>query len=126
MDYGEIKLEFNSTKNFQTALLMVSNALDRVRGMPEEIMKPTIETSGSEDAPIAWIMLRPIKKINKESTIYSFNENFMDLNQKKFPSLKAQIPSISDDIAYMNHDLDYGFRAGFFKTKNLKILMLYN
>ena len=44
---------------------MTSNALDRVRGMPEEIMKPTIETSGSEDSPIAWIMLRPIKKINK-------------------------------------------------------------
>ena len=62
---SEIKLEFSSAKNFQTALLMVSNALDRVRGMPEEIMKPTIETSGSEDSPIAWIMLRPIKKINK-------------------------------------------------------------
>ena len=50
---SEIKLEFSSTKNFQTALLMTSNALDRVRGMPEEIMKPIIETSGSEDAPIA-------------------------------------------------------------------------
>ncbi len=44
---SEIKLEFSSTKNFQTSLLMASNALDRVRGMPEEIMKPTIETSGS-------------------------------------------------------------------------------
>ena len=67
----------------------------------------------------------PIKKINKDSTIYSFNENCMDLNLKTFPSLEAQIASISDDIAYMNHDLDDGFRAGLFKTKDLKNLMFY-
>ena len=67
----------------------------------------------------------PIKKKNKDSTIYSFNENCMDLNLKIFPSLEAQIASISDDIAYMNHDLDDGFRAGLFKTKDLKNLMFY-
>ena len=67
----------------------------------------------------------PIKKKNKDSTIYSFNENCMDLNLKTFPSLEAQIASISDDIAYMNHDLDDGFRAGLFKTKDLKNLMFY-
>ena len=86
---SEIKLEFNSTKNFQTALLMVSNALDRVRGMPEEIMKPTIETSGSEDAPIAWIMLRPVKKINKSMS------EFGDLADNLIKTEFEKIPGIS-------------------------------
>ena len=85
---SEIKLEFNSTKNFQTALLMVSNALDRVRGMPEEIMKPTIETSGSEDAPIAWIMLRPIKKINKSMSEFGdLADNLVKTEFEKIPGI---------------------------------------
>ena len=86
---SEIKLEFSSTKNFQTALLMTSNALDRVRGMPEEIMKPTIETSGSEDAPIAWIMLRPIKRINKSMS------EFGDLTDNLIKTELEKIPGIS-------------------------------
>ena len=86
---SEIKLEFSSTKNFEKSLLMASNALDRVRGMPEEIMKPTIETSGSEDSPIAWIMLRPIKKINK-----SMNE-FGDLADNLVKTELEKIPGIS-------------------------------
>ena len=86
---SEIKLEFSSTKNFQTALLMTSNALDRVRGMPEEIMKPIIETSGSEDAPIAWIMLRPIKKINKSMS------EFGDLVDNLIKTELEKIPGIS-------------------------------
>ena len=68
---------------------MVSNALDRVRGMPEEIMKPTIETSGSEDAPIAWIMLRPIKKMNKPMA------EFGDLAQNLVKTEFEKIPGIS-------------------------------
>ena len=68
----------------------------------------------------------PIKKINKNSTLYYFNNKFMDLDLKRFPSLEAQIASISDDIAYMNHDLDDGFRAGLFKPKDLKKFSFYN
>ena len=49
----------------------------------------------------------------------------MDLDLKIFPSLEAQIASISDDIAYMNHDLDDGFRAGLFRLKDLTKLSFY-
>jgi len=67
----------------------------------------------------------PLKNINKNSTIFFFNESFMDLDLKTFPSLEAQVASISDDIAYMNHDLDDGFRAKLFNTKDLNKLILY-
>ena len=48
----------------------------------------------------------------------------MNLSLKTFPSLEAQIASVSDDIAYMNHDLDDGFRANLFHTKELMKLSL--
>jgi len=67
----------------------------------------------------------PLKNINKKSTLFLFNKNFMNLELKTFPSLEAQISSISDDIAYMNHDLDDGFRAGLFDTKDLNKLNFY-
>ena len=53
----------------------------------------------------------PIKNLNRNSTLFLFNNNIMNLELTTFPSLEAQIASISDDIAYMNHDLDDGFRA---------------
>ena len=37
----------------------------------------------------------------------------------KFPSLEAQVASISDDIAYNNHDLEDGLRAGLFTIRKL-------
>ena len=67
----------------------------------------------------------PLKNINKNSTIFFFNESSMDLDLKIFPSLEAQIASISDDIAYMNHDLDDGFRANLFNLKDLSKLNFY-
>ena len=41
------------------------------------------------------------------------------INLKKSPSLEAQISSISDDIAYNNHDLEDGLRAEIFKFDDL-------
>jgi len=39
---------------------------------------------------------------------------------KQYPSLEAQISSISDDIAYNNHDLEDGLRAKLFDMNALK------
>ena len=40
----------------------------------------------------------------------------------QFPSLEAQIATIADDIAYDNHDIDDGLRAGFIELDDLLTL----
>ncbi|MFT4915824.1 MAG: HAE1 family hydrophobic/amphiphilic exporter-1, partial [Yoonia sp.] len=39
------------------SLLLVSNRLDRVSGYPDEASQPTLNTSGADDSPIAWVLL---------------------------------------------------------------------
>ncbi len=42
-----------------------------------------------------------------------------DLALDTWPSLEAQIAALADDIAYNNHDIDDGFRAGFISVAAL-------
>jgi dGTPase len=46
----------------------------------------------------------------------------LDLQLDKFPSGEAQIASFADDIAYNNHDIDDGLRAGLFSIEDVKKL----
>ena len=47
-----------------------------------------------------------------------------DLELYTHASMEAQVAAIADDIAYNNHDLDDGLRAGFFKLEDLELLPL--
>ena len=51
-------------------------------------------------------------------TIEALDKEF-DLKLNEYSSIEAQIASIADDIAYNNHDLDDGLRAGFFSYDDL-------
>jgi dGTPase len=42
-----------------------------------------------------------------------------DLELGEFASLEAQVAAVSDDIAYNNHDIDDGLRAGLFTLQDL-------
>jgi dGTPase len=42
-----------------------------------------------------------------------------DLELATYPSLEAQLAALADDIAYNNHDIDDGFRAGLFTFAEL-------
>ena len=54
---ASVTLEFAVGTNMSQSLLLVSNRLDRVSGYPDEADEPSLDTSGSDDSPIAWVLL---------------------------------------------------------------------
>ena len=61
----------------------------------------------------------PIINENKVLSLLPDIKNYK-INFQTFGSLEAQISSLSDDIAYNNHDIDDGLRANFFTIDDLK------
>ncbi|MEZ5933405.1 MAG: deoxyguanosinetriphosphate triphosphohydrolase [Alphaproteobacteria bacterium] len=55
--------------------------------------------------------------------VADYNADY-DLELSSQPSAEAQIAALADDIAYTNHDLDDGLRAGLFTTSDLLDLPL--
>ncbi len=47
-----------------------------------------------------------------------------DLELASWPGAEAQVAALSDDIAYNNHDVDDGLRAGLFRLEDLRGLAL--
>lgn len=60
--------------------------------------------------------IRDSSKLHEYIKNYSEKHNFILENS---PSLEAQISSIADDIAYNNHDLEDGLRAGLFEVEDV-------
>ena len=73
---------------------------------------------------LTWETLEGIAKHNgplKDDINYylrSYNQKH-NLDFHTYPSCEAQVASISDDIAYNNHDLSDGLRAGLFNVSEL-------
>lgn len=49
----------------------------------------------------------------------------MDMELDRFASIEAQAAAIADDIAYNNHDVEDGLRAGFFTLDEIESLALF-
>lgn len=58
-------------------------------------------------------LLGPNAKTPVPESILAYSAK-QDLELATYPSVEAQAASLADDIAYNNHDVDDGYRAGFF------------
>lgn len=72
---------------------------------------------------LTWEMLEGVAKHNGPlksvpTALAEYNREH-DLELSTYASLEAQVASLSDDIAYNNHDMDDGIRAGFFTLEEL-------
>ena len=72
---------------------------------------------------LTWEMLEGLAKHNGpvEQPNWALTEldAAFPLDLRTWPSLEAQVAAISDDIAYDNHDIDDGLRAGFLTLDDL-------
>ncbi|MCB9965972.1 MAG: deoxyguanosinetriphosphate triphosphohydrolase [Rhodospirillales bacterium] len=85
---------------------------------------------------LTWETLEGVVKHNgpykkKVSETLAQVQGLTDLQLSGYASVEAQIAAISDDIAYNNHDVEDGLRAGFFTLADLDDVpllgeMLYN
>jgi dGTPase len=75
---------------------------------------------------LSWELLEGLAKHNGPVTkpkwaLAQVDADF-DLQLERWPSLEAQIASVADDIAYDNHDIDDGIRAGLLSIDQLQTL----
>ena len=68
----------------------------------------------------------PIKNLSKLNNLIGKNNLKEKINFKKFPSLESQIASLSDDIAYNNHDIQDGINAKLFNLNELTEINFFN
>ena len=89
---ARVELEFAIGTDMDRALMLVANRLDRVPDYPDEADEPTIETSGSGDNPIAWMILQRAE--GNERQIAEYGDFVEDV-------VKARIERV-DGVATVN------------------------
>ncbi|MBT5266637.1 MAG: efflux RND transporter permease subunit [Rhodospirillaceae bacterium] len=84
---ARVTLEFSVGQDMDKALLLVANRLDRVGGYPEEVDEPTLNTAGSEDNAIAWLITQRIP--GNETPIHTYHDLAEDVIKDRIERVKG-------------------------------------
>lgn len=85
---SQIELEFRIGTDMDKALLLVANRLDRVGDYPDEAEEPILDTAGSDDNAIAWVMLMPGPGNERRiGTYFDFAENVVQDRIERVPGI---------------------------------------
>ena len=81
----------------------------------------TLEGIVKHNGPLIDADGRPLGRYAKKGLPHAIRAfmNIQDLGLDTYCSLEGQIAALADDIAYNNHDLDDGFRAGYIAVRDL-------
>ena len=82
----------------------------------------TLEGIVKHNGPLTRADGRPLGRYAEKGLPHAIREfaKLQDLGLDTYCSLEGQIAAVSDDIAYNNHDIDDGFRAGYIAVKELE------
>ncbi len=82
----------------------------------------TLEGIVKHNGPLTDAGGQPLGQYAQKGLPHAIREfmQIQDLGLSTFCSLEGQIAAVADDIAYNNHDIDDGFRAGYVAVKELE------
>lgn len=91
---ARVVLEFGVDQDMDKALLLIANRLDRVQGYPDEAQEPRINTTGSEDTPIAWVVMRRLP--DNKNGIHTFRDYIDDVVKDRI----ERVPGVANVNVY--------------------------
>ena len=82
----------------------------------------TLEGIVKHNGPLTDADGRPVGRYAEKGLPHAIREfaKVQDLGLSTYCSLEGQIAAVADDIAYNNHDIDDGFRAGYITIEELE------
>jgi len=89
-----VTLEFAVGTDMAEALLKVNTRLQQVRQYPEDAREPVLSTSGSNDTPIAWMILRP--RVPSDAELEAWQAAHPGLAEVVAPALRAQTSGLRE------------------------------
>lgn len=84
---NRVVLEFDIATNMDRALMLVSNRLSNVNGIPSDAREPRIRTRDAEDNPIAWFSVTA--KPDNKNKVYAYGRLLEDVVQDRLERIRG-------------------------------------